>query len=75
MEFAFQIAILIMSIVIHEVSHGYAASALGDDTARYEGRLTLNPIKHLDLMGSLVIPALSYSCFSSSSSSGNTYFR
>ena len=60
MEFIFQIAILIMSVVIHEVSHGYAASALGDDTARYQGRLTLNPIKHLDFVGSLMVPAMSY---------------
>lgn len=59
-EFIFQIAILIMSVVIHEVSHGYAASILGDQTARYQGRLTLNPLKHLDFMGSLVVPGLSY---------------
>lgn len=61
MEFAFQIAILIMSVVIHEISHGYAASYLGDETARWEGRLTLNPIKHLDFVGSIVVPFLAYS--------------
>jgi len=61
MEFVFQIAILIMSVVIHEVSHGYAASALGDETARYQGRLTLNPLSHLDPMGSFIIPFLTYS--------------
>lgn len=55
-EFIFQIAILIMSVVIHEVSHGYAASYLGDETARYQGRLTLNPLKHLDPFGSVVLP-------------------
>ena len=60
MEFGFQIAVLIMSVVIHEVSHGYAASFLGDETARYEGRLTLNPLKHLDPMGSFIIPLVSY---------------
>ncbi len=49
-----------MSIVIHEVSHGYAASMLGDQTARYLGRLTLNPLKHLDFFGSFLIPAISY---------------
>ncbi len=49
-----------MSIVMHEVSHGYAASLLGDETARYQGRLTLNPLKHLDITGSLLIPAISY---------------
>lgn len=47
-----------MSVVVHEVSHGYAALFFGDETARYQGRLTLNPIKHLDLMGSVIIPAL-----------------
>ena len=58
--FIFNIAILIMSVVIHEVSHGYAASMLGDQTARYQGRLTLNPIKHLDPIGSVIVPSISY---------------
>lgn len=59
-DFVFQIAILIMSVVIHEVSHGYAASFLGDETARYQGRLTLNPAKHLDFVGSFLVPVISY---------------
>ncbi len=54
----FYIAILIMSIVIHEVSHGFMAEYFGDDTARKAGRLTLNPIKHLDLFGSILLPAV-----------------
>jgi Zn-dependent protease len=58
--FVFQIAILIMSVVIHEVSHGYAASFLGDQTARYQGRLTLNPLKHLDPVGSFIVPTVSF---------------
>jgi len=49
-----------MSVVIHEVSHGYAASMLGDQTAKYQGRLTLNPLKHLDFVGSFLVPFLSY---------------
>jgi len=57
-EILFIIVILIFSIVIHEVAHGYAANMLGDPTARIAGRLTLNPIKHLDLMGSIIIPGL-----------------
>jgi Zn-dependent protease len=57
-EIIFVILILILSVVIHEVSHGYAANMLGDPTARIAGRLTLNPIKHLDLMGSIIIPGL-----------------
>lgn len=52
------IVILIMSVVIHEVAHGYAADALGDRTARYQGRLTINPLPHLDLFGSVILPAL-----------------
>lgn len=59
-DFIFAIAILIMSVVVHEVSHGYAAYMMGDKTAEYEGRLTLNPIRHLDLLGSIVIPIISY---------------
>ncbi len=51
-----QISILIVSVILHEVSHGYAAFLLGDPTAKYAGRLTLNPIKHLDMWGSFVVP-------------------
>ena len=50
------IVILIMSVVMHEISHGYAAEFLGDPTPRLQGRLTVNPIKHLDLFGSIIIP-------------------
>lgn len=52
------ITALILSIVLHEMAHGYAANALGDPTARLQGRLSANPIVHLDLLGSIVIPAL-----------------
>ncbi len=58
MEIIFLLAILIFSIVIHEVSHGTMANSLGDPTARYQGRLTLNPMKHLDPMGSFIVPML-----------------
>ena len=50
--------ILILSIIAHEVAHGYAADSLGDPTARLAGRLTLNPLPHIDLMGSIILPAL-----------------
>lgn len=59
-DFIFAIAILIMSVVLHEVSHGYAAYALGDPTAKYAGRLTLNPLKHLDIFGSVILPIFTY---------------
>ncbi len=51
----FQLIVLIFSVVIHEFSHGYAAYRLGDDTAKNAGRLTLNPLSHLDLIGSLML--------------------
>ena len=59
-DFIFSILILIMSVVVHEVSHGYVANILGDPTARLEGRLTLNPIKHLDPVGSVIVPTATY---------------
>jgi len=58
MDAVFYIAILVMSIVMHEVSHGFMAEYFGDKTARYAGRLTLNPLKHLDLFGSVLLPVL-----------------
>jgi len=59
-DIIFAIAILIMSVVIHEVSHGYSAYLLGDSTAKHADRLTLNPIKHLDIMGSFFVPFVTY---------------
>jgi Zn-dependent protease len=59
-NFIFQLAIIIVSIVFHELSHGYAAYFLGDPTAKYEGRLTLNPLKHLEWFGSVIVPILTY---------------
>lgn len=58
MEIIFIIAALVMSIVLHEVAHGYAANWLGDPTARLQGRLTMNPVPHLDPIGSVLIPGL-----------------
>lgn len=54
----FFIAVLIFSVVIHEVSHGFAALFLGDRTAQYAGRLTLNPVLHLDFFGSIILPLM-----------------
>lgn len=53
-----QILILIFSVVMHEMAHGYAANWLGDPTARLAGRLTANPIPHLDPMMSVILPGL-----------------
>ncbi|UCE17895.1 MAG: site-2 protease family protein [Gemmatimonadota bacterium] len=52
------IPVLLFAVVIHEVSHGWMADRLGDPTARYAGRLTLNPLPHIDLFGSVLLPAM-----------------
>ncbi|PIZ01223.1 site-2 protease family protein, partial [bacterium (Candidatus Gribaldobacteria) CG_4_10_14_0_8_um_filter_33_9] len=50
------ILILIFSIVLHEIAHGWMANYLGDPTTKEAGRLTLNPFKHLDPLGSVILP-------------------
>ena len=52
------LAILLFSAIVHEVSHGLVAEKLGDDTARDAGRITLNPIPHIDPFGSILLPIL-----------------
>ncbi|MBI3588877.1 MAG: site-2 protease family protein [Candidatus Liptonbacteria bacterium] len=52
----FQLCVLIFSVMIHEISHGFVAEKLGDPTARLAGRLTLNPLRHIDLFGSIILP-------------------
>ncbi len=54
----FSLVVLLFSVIIHELAHGYVAYSLGDPTAKYQGRLTLNPLKHLDPFGSVVLPLL-----------------
>jgi Zn-dependent protease len=54
----FQILILLFSLVIHEVAHGTTSLALGDDTAKRAGRLSLNPARHLDPVGSVLLPMM-----------------
>jgi Zn-dependent protease len=56
----FEFVVLLFSAVLHEVSHGIEAKKLGDDTAERAGRLTLNPLKHLDPFGSVLMPVLLY---------------
>jgi Zn-dependent protease len=55
-EGIFIAVVFIYSVVIHEISHGAIANALGDNTAKNLGRLTLNPLKHLDMFGSILLP-------------------
>ncbi len=59
-DLIFSIIILIISVIIHEVSHGYAAYFQGDNTAKYAGRLNLNPLNHLEWFGSFILPIMSY---------------
>lgn len=58
LDVIFSVAVLILSVVVHEVSHGWVANYLGDPTARLQGRLTLNPLPHIDLIGSVLVPLL-----------------
>jgi Zn-dependent protease len=59
MEHLYILPILLFSVVVHEVAHGLMALRLGDPTARDLGRLTLNPIPHIDLIGSIIVPLMS----------------
>src|SRR5690349_11992326 len=49
---------IIFAITLHEVAHGWVASWFGDQTAKLSGRLTLNPIKHIDIIGTIIVPLL-----------------
>jgi Zn-dependent protease len=59
-DFLFQAALwvvpMVLAITLHEIAHGYAALALGDDTAKREGRLSLNPLRHVDRFGTIILP-------------------
>jgi Zn-dependent protease len=56
LDVIFSIAVLVMSVVVHEVAHAVVADHLGDPTARLAGRVSLNPLRHLDIFGSLIVP-------------------
>ena len=60
MDVIILLPMLFFSIVLHEFAHGYVAYRMGDDTAYFSGRLTLNPLKHVDVMGTFLVPALCY---------------
>ena len=49
---------IFIAIILHELAHGYVAGLLGDKTAREMGRMSLNPVRHIDLVGSIILPAL-----------------
>ena len=56
MQMLFFYLVIVPSAIIHEYAHGWAADRLGDPTAKYAGRLTLNPLVHMDLWGTVIIP-------------------
>jgi Zn-dependent protease len=56
--FIISIIIVILSLVIHELGHAYAATAMGDDIPRLQGRLSINPLRHLEWFGSLIFPGI-----------------
>jgi len=60
MEWIYQAPILFFSVVFHEFAHGYAAHLSGDDTAYHSGRLTLNPLPHIDFFGTILLPVICY---------------
>lgn len=56
----FDLIILVVSVMVHEVAHGLTANAMGDPTAREAKRLNFNPLRHLDFVGSFLVPLISY---------------
>lgn len=56
LQIIFSILVVLFSVVLHEVSHGVVANSMGDTTAKDLGRITLNPFKHLDWFGSVLLP-------------------
>ena len=58
MNYLYYLLAIVPSIVLHEVSHGWVANYYGDPTAKQQGRLTLNPLKHIDPFGTVLLPAL-----------------
>ncbi len=56
MDFIFYFLVIVPSAIIHEYAHGWVAGMLGDPTARYAGRLTINPKAHIDLFGTIIMP-------------------
>ena len=58
MKYVISVVVLLFSIIVHEVAHGFVAYKRGDSTAKLLGRLTLNPIYHIDIFGSIILPAI-----------------
>src|SRR3989344_3815513 len=59
-QIIFYAVVILYSVILHEIAHGLMALSMGDSTAKYAGRLTLNPVKHLDLFGSVLLPLMTF---------------
>jgi Zn-dependent protease len=57
-QFALLVGLTMIAIILHELAHGYAAWAMGDTTARLAGRLSLNPLRHVDRVGTIILPGI-----------------
>ncbi len=57
-DIALAVVAAVLAITLHEAAHGYAAHALGDDTAKQAGRLSLNPLRHVDRFGTIILPGI-----------------
>jgi len=68
LSYAIRFALIFPAIILHEIAHGYVAYLLGDETAKRAGRLSLNPVKHIDPVGTVILPAVMLII------SGGTYF-
>lgn len=60
--YVLQISVLLFSVIVHEIAHGYVAYRCGDGTAKMLGRITLNPIVHIDIFGSIILPLVLLFC-------------
>lgn len=58
LEISAMVLALMIAIIGHEIMHGYVAYRYGDDTAKYQGRLSINPLVHVDIVGTIIVPAL-----------------
>ena len=58
LEIIAMVLALMLAIIGHEIMHGYVAHRYGDNTAKYEGRLSINPLVHVDLVGTIIVPAV-----------------
>ncbi len=74
LEWTLSFVALVTAIILHEISHGYVALALGDDTAKKLGRLSLNPLVHVDRFGTIILPGIFLLAQAALHSNGGVFF-